>query len=172
MKLLAAAVIFLSLAQVDIHGPDFRTQHDVQAQIEIQAPVDLVWSILVEFPAYDIWNPYVYPIKGELRPGGLLDVTLHEGEGSLRYEPVVLTLLPKREVSWGGRIPGGVLERVQIFTLTVLAPARVRLTSRERFQGFVLPFYGRVPEDAKRGLEMMNRALRNRAELLNYTPKR
>jgi hypothetical protein len=173
VKLLAAAILCLSLAQVNIQGvPDLRTQREVKAQIEIQAPVDLVWTILVEFPTYEIWNPYIYPVTGELHTGRLLDVTLHAGDRLLRYEPVVLTVLPKHEVSWGGRIPGGVFERVQIFTLTELTPARVRLTSRERFQGLLLPLYGRGPEDAQRGLEMMNRALRNRAELLNYSTKR
>jgi hypothetical protein len=173
MKLLAAAIMCLSLAQVEIHGvPDLSTHREVQAQIEIQAPADLVWTILVEFPTYEIWNPYIYPIKGELHPGRTLDVTLHGGDRPFRYEPVVLTVLQKREVSWGGQTLGGVLERVQIFTLTELTPARVRLTSRERFRGLLLPLYGQVPEDARRGLEMMNRALRNRAELLIYTPKR
>lgn len=173
MKLLAAAIVCLILAQVDFKGlPDLSTHREVEAQIEIQASADLVWTILVEFPTYEIWNPYIYPVKGELEPGRLLDVTLHAGDRLVRYEPAVLTVLPKREVSWGGRIPGGAFERVQIFTLTELTPSRVRLTARERFQGFLLPLYGGVAEDARRGLDMMNRALRNRAELLNYSPKR
>jgi hypothetical protein len=45
---------------------------------------------------------------------------LKRRKSTLLREPVVLTVLPKREVSWGGRISGGVFERVQIFTLTEL----------------------------------------------------
>jgi hypothetical protein len=173
VKLLGAAVVCLSLAQVEIQGlPDLSTHREVQAQIEIQAPVDLVWATLAGFPAYDIWNPYIYPAKGELLPGSVLEVTLHTGGRPLTYEPVVLTVLPKRELSWGGRILGGMFERIQIFTLEELTPGRARLTSRERFQGILLPLYGNVPEDARRGLEAMNRALRNRAELLTISPKR
>ena len=170
MKLLAV-IAALSLAQ--IQGlPDLRTQREVDAQVEIRARADLVWKILTEFPAYDIWNPYIYPVRGDLHPGRLLDVTLHTEGGALRYEPAVLAVQPKHLLSWGGRIPGGMFERVQTFTLDELKPDRVRVTSRERFQGYLLPFYGRMPDDARRGLEAMTRALRDRAELLTLSPKR
>lgn len=173
MKLLGAVIVGLSLAQVQIQGlPDLRTQREVHAQVEIRAPAALVWKVLTEFPAYDIWNPYIYPVKGDLRPGGLLDVTLHMDDGALRYEPAVLTVRPSHELSWGGRIPGGMFERVQTFTLEELKPDRVRVTARERFQGYLLPLYGRMPDDAGRRLEAMTRALRDRAELLTLAPKR
>ncbi len=173
VKLLGAVIMALSLAQVQLQWPpDIRTQREVHAQVEIRAPAALVWKILTEFPAYDIWNPYIYPVRGDLRPGGVLDVTLHTEDGALRYEPAVLTVQPTHLLSWGGRIPGGMFERVQTFTLEELKPDRVRVTSRERFQGYLLPLYGRMPDDARRGLEAMTRALRDRAELLTLSPKR
>ena len=173
MKLLAAVVVALSLAQIHVQGlPDFKTQREVHAQVEIRAPAALVWRILTEFPTYDIWNPYIYPVRGDLHPGRLLDVTLHTDDGTLRYEPAVLAVQPQHLLSWGGRIPGGMFERVQTFTLEELKPNLVRVTSHERFQGYLLPLYGRMPEEARRGLEAMTRALRDRAELLTLAPKR
>jgi hypothetical protein len=173
VKLLGGLIVVLSLAQIQVQGlPDLRTQREVQAQVEIRAPAVLVWKILTEFPAYDIWNPYIYPVRGDLHSGRRLDVTLHTDEGALRYEPAVLIVQPEHLLSWGGRIPGGVFERVQTFALEELKPNLVRVTSRERFQGYVLPFYGRMPDDARRGLEAMTRALRARAALLTLSPKR
>ena len=173
MRLLGAIVVALSLAQVQLHWPpDFKTQQEVQTQVEIKAPATLVWKVLTEFPAYDIWNPYIYPIRGDLHPGQLLDVTLHTDDGQLRYQPAVLALQPGHLLSWGGRIPGGMFERVQTFTVDEVKPDRARVTSKEHFKGYLLPLYGGVPDNARRGLEAMTRALRDRAELLILTPKR
>jgi hypothetical protein len=170
---LLAIVVALSLAQIQLQWPpDLKTQQEVRAQVEIRAPAALVWKVLTEFPAYDIWNPYIYPVRGELHPGGLLDVTLHPDDGPLRYQPAVLALQPGRLLSWGGRIPGGMFERVQTFTVEELRPDRVRVTSREHFKGLLLPLYGGMPDNARRGLEAMTRALRDRAELLTLSPKR
>jgi hypothetical protein len=173
VRLLGAVIVALSVAQVNLQWPpDIRTQREVQTQVEIRAPAALVWKILTEFSAYDIWNPYIYPVRGELRPGELLDVTLHTDGSTLRYQPAVLAVQPNHQLSWGGRIPGGMFERVQTFTVDVLTPERARVTSRERFQGYLLPLYGGMPDDARRGLEAMTRALRDRAELLTLSPKR
>jgi hypothetical protein len=173
MKLLGAVMVVLSLAQVHLQWPpDIKTQKEVQTQVEIRAPAPLVWKILTEFSAYDIWNPYIYPVHGDLRSGGLLDVTLHTEDGALRYQPAVLVVQPEHQLSWGGRIPVGMFERVQTFTVDALTPDRVRVTAKERFQGYLLPLYGKMPDDARRGLEAMTRALRDRAELLTLSPKR
>ena len=173
MKLLAAVMVVLSLAQVNLQWPpDIRTQREVQTEVEIRAPAALVWKILTEFSSYDIWNPYIYPVRGDLRPGELLDVTLHTDGGVLRYQPAVLIVQPTHQLSWGGRIPGGMFERVQTFTVDMIDPDRVRVKSRERFQGYLLPLYGGMPDGARRGLETMTRALRSRAELMTLSPKR
>lgn len=171
MKLLGAVMVALSLAQIQLQWPpEFKTQQEVYTQVEVRAPAALVWRILTEFPAYEIWNPYIYPVRGNLHPGELLDVTLHTEDRALRYQPAVLTVQPTHVLSWGGRIPGGMFERVQTFTVDELAVDRVRVTSRERFQGYLLPLYGGI-DDARRGLEVMTRALRDRAELLTLSPK-
>jgi hypothetical protein len=173
VRVLGVVLLALSLAQVQLKWPpEIRTQQEVQTQVEIRAPAALVWKILTEFSAYDIWNPYIYPVRGDLRPGELLDVTLHTGDGALRYQPAVLIVQPEHQLSWGGRIPVGMFERVQTFTVDVLKPDRVRVTSQERFKGYLLPLYGGMPDNARRGLEAMTRALRDRAELLTLSPKR
>ena len=172
MRLLGAAVVAVTLLQINLPGIDLRTQREVQAQVEIRAPAALVWSVLTEFRSYDIWNPYMYPVTGDLRPGQVLEVTLHTGGDVVKYTPTVLGVEPRRGFSWGGRVPGGVIERLHAFTLEELQPTLVRVNARERFQGFALPLYGNAPDEARRGLEAMTRALRDRAELLTLVPKR
>jgi hypothetical protein len=140
------------------------------AEVEIQASPELVWTILTDFSKYPIWNPYIYPAKGEVRPGARLELTLHDGTHSNTIQVTVLTATPNKELSWGGRLSGA-FDRVQTFSLEPLGPDRVRLVSRAFFKGFLLPLVGGVPEKAREGLAMMNSALRTRAELLQLGAK-
>jgi hypothetical protein len=47
----------------------------VSDTVEIDAPQDLVWSIVVDFPRYIEWNPYTFRVEAVLEVGS--DVLLH-----------------------------------------------------------------------------------------------
>ena len=38
-------------------------------EIEINAPVEKVWTILSDFEKYPDWNPFVKSIEGEIKEG-------------------------------------------------------------------------------------------------------
>jgi hypothetical protein len=168
MTLIASAVALLLGALVQL--PNLSTHREVEAEVEIQASPELVWMILTDFPAYPIWNPYIYPAKGEVRQGARLELTLHDGARSTTIQVTVLAVTANKELSWGGRLSGA-FDRVQTFSLEPLGPDRVRLVSRAFFKGFLLPLVGGVPEGTRRGLAMMNSALRTRAELMELGAK-
>ncbi len=171
MRLPASAIALLMGIAVAAASP-LATQREVKAEIEINAPPELVWKILTDFPSYPIWNPYIYPAKGELRTGAQLELTLHPGDQHIPFRPVVLSVEPNKELSWGGRtLTTGVFDRVQTFTIEPLEPTRARLVSREVFTGLLTPFYGGLVDDTRRGLEMMTSTLRTRAELFAPPPK-
>ncbi len=163
----AARVLLLAALLPLLQIPSFTTQREVKAEIEIQTSAEQVWRVLTDLRAYPIWNPYIYPVEGELKPGAQIEITLHDGR-TVTYRPTVLTVEPNRELSWGGRF-AGMFERIQTFTIEPTNPAgahRARLVSRELFRGLLLLALGTMPDDAQRGLDLMNRALRDRAELL------
>ncbi|GEM_PF-4441337 len=58
--------------------------------------------------------------------------------------------------------------RTLVFTITVLEPRRVLLTAKELFKGLLLPVAQGLPQSAAQGLDMMNKALPTRAELLDW----
>lgn len=147
--------------------PNLTTQREIKAEIEIQAPPESVWKVLTDLATYPIWNPYIYPARGEIRPGAQLEITLHEGK-TVTYRPTVLSVEANRELSWGGRF-AGMFERILTITLEPIDPADphgTRLVARELFRGLLLLAVGGMPDDARHGLDLMNRALRERAELL------
>lgn len=159
-----ATVILLSLGQL-FTLPNLSTQREVSADIEINASPERVWSILTDFPAYPTWNPYIYPVRGEAKAGTQLELTLHAGTSPVTFQATVLTAEPPRQLSWAVRVfDVGVFERSQTFTIDEVGPHRVRLTSRERFRGLLLPLEGGLPDDSKVGMDMMLHALRSAAE--------
>lgn len=167
MKLSASAAVLLLGAALASVLPNLSTQRELKAEIEIAAAPERVWKILTDFSAYSIWNPYIYPAKGEARAGAQLELTLHPGPKTITFQPIVLAAEPNRELRWFGRtFASGVFDREQSFTIETIDPHRVRLTSRELIKGFLTPFIGGLLDDTQRGLEIMNQALRARADLL------
>ncbi len=151
--------------------PNVTTQREVKTDVVIHAPAADVWRALTNLPAYTIWNPYIYPASGEVKAGARLEITLHEGK-TVTYSPTVTAADPNRELSWGGHFMG-MFERTVTFTLTPLDPADpawTRVEARELFRGLLLLALGGMPDDARRGLDLMTRALRERVELLQPPP--
>lgn len=141
-----------------------------EARVDIDAPPEQVWIVLTDFPAYPIWNPFIYPIKGTPRPDSPLEVTLHPESGPVTYRATVVTAEPYRELSWTGQIlSAGVYAVTFIFTIEPLSGGWARLEAREHGKG-VAPVSWGVGGDIPRGLDQMAKALRNRAELLRVAP--
>src|SRR5579864_9666833 len=108
--------LVLTLAQIPpLSGfPDLSTHKEIKTEIEINASADTVWRTLTNFPAYDIWNPYIYPAAGEAVAGRQLDLTLRGGT-VIHYNPTVVVAQPEQELSWAGKMPFGAIERVVTF---------------------------------------------------------
>src|SRR5579864_1002307 len=165
------SLLVLTLAQIPpLSGiPDLSTHKEIKVEVEIKASADTVWRTLTNFPAYDIWNPYIYPASGEAVAGQKLDLTLRGGT-VIHFNPVVLVAKPNQELSWGGKVPLGAVQREVTFEIVTLEPHRVRFTAVERFRGILLPLASGVTGDSAAGLKLMAKALRNRAELLDFSP--
>ncbi|HEB62675.1 MAG TPA: SRPBCC domain-containing protein [Bacteroidetes bacterium] len=51
----------------------------LNTQIEINAPDYEVWMILNQFYAYELWNPFISEVDGDLKVGNKIKVTLSLG---------------------------------------------------------------------------------------------
>ena len=54
----------------------------IQTSIDIDAPCEKVWAILVDFPNYEAWNPLTVKVKGEAKVDAV--VKLHVQLGGQR----------------------------------------------------------------------------------------
>ena len=77
----------------------------IHTEIEINAPTDKVWEILMDFAKYPDWNPFIKSIEGKGEVGSNLKVVLHQPESKpMTVKPKCLAATEKREFRWLGKL--------------------------------------------------------------------
>jgi hypothetical protein len=140
--------------------------HRLETSIEISAPVERVWSLLVDFSAYPRWNPFVRSIEGTASAGESLRVVIQSpGSGGMRFRPEVLACVPNRELRWKGRLwMAGFFDGEHYFKIEPRSEG-VLFTQGEVFSGLLVPLFRRSLDGAtRRGFILMNEALKREAE--------
>ena len=139
---------------------------ELTAVIDIDAPVERVWSVLADFGAYPEWNPFITQITGELSPGSKLEVRIQPpGWRGMTLKPTALRVQANREFAWLGHLlVRGLFDGEHQFHLAPLAAGRTRFTQHEEFRGILVLLTGAVLEKTLEGFEQMNAALKLRAE--------
>jgi hypothetical protein len=140
---------------------------EVRSEIEINSYPESVWRILIDFAAYDQWNPFINKVIGPPTEGSKVDIYIETPSGKNRkYSPRITKVEEGRELRWFGKssLPG-FLNAEHIFTIEELQPERVRFIQRELFDGLLTRVFGKgVDTDIRQGFEDMNDALKKRAE--------
>jgi hypothetical protein len=140
---------------------------EVRSEIEINSYPESVWRILIDFAAYDQWNPFINKIIGAPTEGSKIDIYIETPSGKNRkYSPRITKVQEGRELRWFGKssLPG-FLNAEHIFIIEELQPERVRFIQRELFDGLLTRVFGKgVDTDIRQGFQDMNDALKKRAE--------
>jgi hypothetical protein len=140
---------------------------EVRSEIEINSYPESVWRILIDFAAYDQWNPFINKIIGAPTEGSKIDIYIETPSGKNRkYSPRITRVEEGRELRWFGKssLPG-FLNAEHIFIIEELQPERVRFIQRELFDGLLTRVFGKgVDTDIRQGFQDMNDALKKRAE--------
>ena len=141
--------------------------HCLETSIEIKASVERVWSLLMDFPAYPRWNPFVRSIEGTATVGESLKVVIQSpGSSEMRFHPEVLACERKRELRWKGKLwMTGLFDGEHYFKLEPGTSGGVRFAQGEVFSGLLVPLFRRSLDGAtRRGFILMNEALKREAE--------
>lgn len=140
---------------------------ELYAEIQINAPVERVWGMLMDFKRYPEWNPFIQSISGSGEVGSKLKVVLKlEGRKATTFKPRVLANQPHEEFRWLGKLLlPGIFDGEHILLLRDEGEGRVKFVQQEYFRGiFASSILRRIGEATQRGFEAMNRALKERAE--------
>ncbi len=70
-------------------------------EVTIEAPVELVWKILIDFPNYGEWNGFCPVAKNEaLELGGAVDMMVELGDGPSRQVEYLCRIEPNECIAW------------------------------------------------------------------------
>lgn len=138
----------------------------LQTSIEIEAPIETIWSVLTDFAAYPEWNPFIRRLEGDLVMGSRLTVVLQpDGLRPSTFRPTVVELEPGRSFAWLGHvlIPG-ILDGRHRFELRPGPGTASTLEQTEMFSGVLVPLVGGTLAAARRGFVRMNEVVKDRSE--------
>jgi hypothetical protein len=139
---------------------------ELVSSIDIAAPAERVWEVLVDFAAFPGWNPFITQAEGRLEVGGRLTLRMQPVGGSaVILRPTVVEVVDGQRLRWRGRL--GVprlFDADHLFTVEPRA-AGSRLEQQEQFTGLLVPFLKRsLDRGTLPAFQAMNAALKARAE--------
>jgi hypothetical protein len=138
----------------------------LRTEIEIDAPPDEVWAILVNLRGYAEWNPFITSASGSLGPHEVLTLTLAASDGSeWSLRPTVASVDQPRELRWTTKLWfRGLLDGEHFFQLVPTGERRTRFVNGEDLSGLLVQRMGNRVTHMARGFVGMNEALKKRAE--------
>jgi hypothetical protein len=144
---------------------DMGISGQVCAHVAIDAPADVVWSVLTDFPSHARWNPYIVAIAGEPRGGAKLMVEVEDADQTVsRFRADVVRCVAGRELCFVERRIAGLMRREYGFRIDP-GPGPVRLVSWFECRGIGRGVARqRWQTRAAAGLEAMMAAIREVAE--------
>ena len=145
---------------------NYNTMKEIRTEIEINAPKERVWEVLMDFEKHSEWNPFIKSIEGQSILGGKLKVLLTPPDTSeMTFKPKVVGYRENEQFAWQGKLfIKGIFDGRHIFELSDVNGG-CKLVHREEFGGILAgALSSKVGENTKKGFEAMNRALKERAE--------
>lgn len=134
--------------------------------VEIEAPIERVWEILVAFERYGQWNPFTTRVDADFEVGAAVD--LHVTLGPLKLvQPERIEAVEKPHLlAWGMRMGHRLLLSARRDQhLEPLGATRCRYHTTDALRGLlaplVVPLFGRL---IRNGFNDMALALKARAE--------
>jgi hypothetical protein len=137
------------------------------SSIDIEAPAEKVWELLIDITAYPTWNPFITRAEGPVEVGGRLTLRMQPVSGSaVTLRPTVVEVVQGHRLRWQGRLAvRGLLDADHLFILEPHGATRSRLVQREHFRGLLVPFVQRsLDRGTLPAFHAMNAALKDRVE--------
>ena len=147
----------------------FGERVELRSEVEIAAPVRIVWEVLTNMQAYREWNPLIVEAEGELKDGAVIAVTVNmPGGDEQKVRRRVLKLESNVELRWTAtQLVRALAYDEQFFKLVETENKRVRLSIGQNISGVFAP---RTPSELSRisqSLNLLNQAIKKRAEAMN-----
>ncbi|HLG64693.1 MAG TPA: SRPBCC domain-containing protein [Ktedonosporobacter sp.] len=152
-----------------MHISDTTGWFAVQATITINAPLDCVWSVLIDLERYHEWNTFVPVMHSSFQVGELLTMYVRMNKRlQVKSIETITAIEPMRLLAWKTRSPGWLLRGERFQTLTPIDANTTQYWTREAFTGLLAPALKiTLGKDLQRGFNAVAENLKARAEALN-----
>lgn len=143
-------------------------EHTVYSdRVEIDAPIETVWQVLLDFKQYPEWNPFTYRVETDLQIGSPVDLYVRlPGRGSRLQTEYVREVSAPERLSWGMTMGADFLLRaLRQQQLYRLSDSRCCYQSTDAFSGLLTPVVRLLfGNSIRNGFNAMAYALKQRAE--------
>lgn len=141
----------------------------IETNIVIDSTPEKIWDVLTNFEEYELWNPFMTKVVGNISLGSKIEVNIKTIGGKNRsYYPIITKCETNKELRWKGKsfLPG-VFDGERIFVLEKSGDDKVSFSHKEIFSGLGVKLVGnKLNENLREGFVRMNEALKVRAENL------
>ncbi|MFN3530147.1 MAG: SRPBCC family protein [Bacteroidia bacterium] len=140
----------------------------IETQIVINAPAETVYRLLTQLDNYKNWNPFIIESKGKAVVGQRLVNVMRNGNGSIRFQPIVTRAEENTAFEWLGSLGiRGLFDGRHYFVIERIKDNQVNLIHGEYFSGVLSGWLLRkIDEQTRSNFIAMNQALRAEAERL------
>lgn len=138
--------------------------------IEVDAPAEVVWSVLTDMDEYGEWNPFISRCRSTLEVGAPIDMVVRQlTPRPIRMREYIRSHTPGREFSYAMKpIPLGALRSLRSHTVIPLDAGRTRYESHFELAGRLSPLVGLLfGRGFRRGFPGMTTGVARRAEHLH-----
>lgn len=142
---------------------------EVNTEIIINVPKEIVWKELTNFEDYPLWNPFAKSIQGTLAVGEKLMVNIDvPNQGKMAFKPLVIDHQENKRFAWRGKLLiNGIFDGEHSFEVESISENKCRLIQREVFNGILAAMmWKKLKINTSNGFESMNSALKARCERL------
>lgn len=136
-------------------------------EIEIDAPVEKIWDILMDFEHWKDWSPIIKAGSGNAALGSELSITMNgkDGKNGPKYAPVVTIFEAPKDFRWRAKMMAEfIFTNDKVFELEATSSG-TRLIHKEEFSGLMVSlFWGKLNDGVVPMLNAMNKALKEHVE--------
>ncbi|MQY22147.1 SRPBCC domain-containing protein [Nocardia macrotermitis] len=141
----------------------------IEDTVRIDAPAEVVWQVLTDFPRYREWNPFCVSAESTLEPGAPITMRVRLlGSGERTQREWIRSVDPGTAFSYRMKpIPLGALHSLRSHTVTPVDATHCRYDSHFELGGWLLPVVtGLMGAALRRGFGAMTAAVADRATQL------
>lgn len=140
--------------------------NQIQSEIIINAPIELIWETLLDFKSYPSWNPFISKIDGMPTLGAKLAVTIQPKDQKPMIIKTKILTISDYHFSWiSSLLAKSIFNGVHHFKLQQESTNQVKFIHFENFSGILhKPILAKIQESTSIGFNSMNLTLKNLCE--------